>query len=203
MKSYMGFFIAIVILTGLLVSQATSQQDQTQPQVQTPSQPQPLPQTQDQTPPPPQMPGVQPNRGPRRLGEGFRDPAQLRQSRLDRIKENLEATDDQWKTIEPKLNKVQMLQMQQRRGMIPMPGRRPPVMPGTESAAMDLAAKTADLQKVLDDKEAKPDALKAALQALRDAREKSRKELADAQKDLAGACTERQQARLVLMGILE
>ena len=64
-----------------------------------------------------------------------------------------------------------------------------------------------DLDKVTKDKGAKPEDVKNALTAYRDARDKARqqarKEYEDAQKDLRDVLTQRQEAILVGMSILE
>jgi hypothetical protein len=187
MKRKIGVLIGVIVIAGILVSQAISQE--AQPQGQPQAQPQPQVEPQKQQPP--------------RI-EGTRDPVQFRKRMADRLREGLDATDDQWKAIEPKLAKVQKLQMQQRRDILAGTNRRPPLPPpGGPEGTSELTIKTQELQKALDDKNSTPEAVKAALQAFREAREKSRKELADAQKELAGVCNERQQAFLVLSGILE
>ena len=67
----------------------------------------------------------------------------------------------------------------------------------------DVEKKASDLKKLLDDQTAKPKDIQEALKALRDARAKTKTDLADAQKDLRGVVNLRQESFLVLMGLLE
>jgi hypothetical protein len=60
-----------------------------------------------------------------------------------------------------------------------------------------------DLQTTLDDQNASPDAIKTKLQTLRDARSKAKQDLVVAQADLKSVLTQRQEAVLVLMGMLD
>jgi septal ring factor EnvC (AmiA/AmiB activator) len=62
---------------------------------------------------------------------------------------------------------------------------------------------TQELQATLDDKSSTADQITAKLAALRDAREKSKADLAQAQKELRELLTQRQEATLVMMGMLE
>ncbi len=61
---------------------------------------------------------------------------------------------------------------------------------------------TEELRTVLENKDAKPDEIKAKLTALREAREKAKEELAKAQQGLRQGLNLRQEAQLVLMGLL-
>ena len=134
-----------------------------------------------------------------------------------RMKEALGVKDDtEWKAIQPKIEKVQTAQRQARGGgMMGMGGRGPggrgpgagADRPAADQPAppppSDVEKKGAELKKVLDNKDAKPDEVKAALTALRDARTKAREELEKAQKDLKDVLTQRQEAQMVLFGILD
>ena len=62
---------------------------------------------------------------------------------------------------------------------------------------------SADLHKLLENKDAKPEDLKKALTTLRDARAKAKAELDKARKDLQEVLTVRQEAALALTGVLE
>jgi Spy/CpxP family protein refolding chaperone len=66
-----------------------------------------------------------------------------------------------------------------------------------------VAVASKALADTLDNKDAKPDEIKAKLTALRDARAKAREELTKARKDLTDLLTQRQEAVLVQFGILE
>lgn len=145
-----------------------------------------------------------------RGGRNF-DPAAFRQRMTERLKTELGLKDDEWKVIEPKIEKVLTAQADARfGGMGGLFGRggnrgnrggdnatsRPAPTSETGKASAELA-------KVLADKEAKSEQVKTALQALRDAKAKAKASLEAAQKDLREVLTTRQEAQLVMMGMLE
>jgi uncharacterized membrane protein len=164
---------------------------------------------------------------------GQRDPEQMRQRMEqfrqqmgDRMKQALGVNDDEWKVLQPKIEKVQTLARQTRGGIMGgmggaiggMFGRRN--RPGGEADAnrppdanrqpdpnrpppSEVEKKAQALQKVLENKEAKPEEIKTALAALREARAKARQALETAQKELREVVTVRQEAQLVTMSILE
>jgi len=78
------------------------------------------------------------------------------------------------------------------------PQRRGPL---GEPSAVDRAAEA--LQTTLANASATPDEIKSKLTALRAAREKAKQELAKAQQDLRQVLTLRQEAQLVVMGMLD
>ena len=134
---------------------------------------------------------------------------------LTRIKQALSASDkdttpEEWKVLEPKVEKVLTLSGQTRgmRGMASMFGRRTRggQRPGGAEPTRELTdveKLTQALQTVLANKEAKLEEIKEKLTALRQAREKAEQELVNAQKALREALTLRQEAQLVLMGLLD
>jgi len=145
---------------------------------------------------------------------------EMRARMVERMKEQLGAKDEEWKVIEPRLQKVMDLSRQvdrRGRGMFfgrggrrgpgrdadteSRPGRRPEGAPGRETSAVEKAAD--ELQKVLDSESAKAEEIKAKLTALREAREKAKQDLAKAQQDLKQILTVKQEATLVLGGILD
>jgi hypothetical protein len=67
----------------------------------------------------------------------------------------------------------------------------------------DVQAKLKDLQTALDNKDTSADDIKTKLQAYRDAKTAAKADLAKAQDDLKSVLTQRQEAVLVTMGILE
>jgi len=79
--------------------------------------------------------------------------------------------------------------------------RRPRGPFGGEPTAVDTAGQA--LQTTLQNTAATPDEIKAKLTALRAAREKAKQELAVAQKQLKEVLTLRQEAQLVMMGMLD
>lgn len=155
---------------------------------------------------------------------GMSDPARMRQMMEQRMKEQLGTTDQEWTIIGPRLTKVMNLSrqtgmgagmgrmfMRGRRGPQGDPqggpqdtdraGRRGARGPfGQEPTAVDNASDA--LQTTLENASATPDDIKAKLTALRTAKEKARQELATAQKELREVLTLRQEAQLVLMGML-
>jgi hypothetical protein len=144
-------------------------------------------------------------------GGGNFDPAQFRAQQMARIKEALGATDEEFTALQPKLEAVMTAQRDTRagfggrgggrRGGQQDPNAQPQqTPPGGDSA---VAKAQAELRAVLDNKDSKPEEIKAKLTALRDAREKAKTALAAAQKDLKDLLTQRQEAVLVNMGYLD
>ena len=141
-----------------------------------------------------------------------RDPEQMQKMMIERqmtrIKETLQPSAEEWKTLEPKVTKVVTLS-RQTGGMgmfgMGMSSRRAGGMGGTETPRdqTPVGKVTDELRKVLENKEAKSEEIKTKLTALRDAREKAKQELAKAQQELRKGLTARQEAQLVLMGLLD
>ena len=136
-------------------------------------------------------------------GRGGFDPAQYRQRMLDRIKEVLGVTDEEWKVLQPKVEAVQQLSQQTRVGGGMFGRFRRGGPPDANQARSDLEKKTQELQTLLDNKDADPKAVKDRLKEIRDLREKARLELKKAQDALRELLTPRQEAQLVLMGLLD
>ena len=143
--------------------------------------------------------------------------AEFRQRMNDRIKEAMGATDAEWQVLQPKVEKVQTLQSASRGGggMGMIFGRGGGDSRGGDSRGGDrgtqssdansspVQQKSRDLQASLDNKEAKPEELKAKLAALREARQKAKADLTKAQEELRELLTVRQEAVLVMNGMLE
>ena len=144
--------------------------------------------------------GTERTRG-NRGGEQF-DPAQMRQRMQERMKESLGVTDEEWKVLQPKIDKIQTLLLQVRGGM--MLGRRGGSSGATAAeATSDVEKASKALQTALDNKDTKAEEITPKLTALREAREKAKQELTKAQTALREIVTPRQEAQLVLLGILE
>lgn len=145
-------------------------------------------------------------RGDRPGGERWRDrrqfdPEQMRARFAERLKETLEVQDDEWKVIEPLLTDVFEKQREARwGGLRGMFGRRSE-RPGPEESSGDPAVDA--LQKALDSKETSPDEIKSKLKSLRESRKENERELQMAREKLRKVLTVRQEAQLVLMGILD
>ena len=146
-------------------------------------------------------------------GQGNNRRAQFQQQMNDRLKTDLGLNDDEFKALQPKIEAVQTAQRSARGGGGFAGGRGgrggqnggnnpQPVDP---NAPAPTAAQTAakDLQTALDNKDSKPEEIKAKLTALRDARAKAKEDLTKAQTELTGLLTQRQEAVLVNMGILD
>jgi hypothetical protein len=143
-----------------------------------------------------------------RRGRGNFDPAQMRQRMEDRMKEQLGVSADEWKVLQPKLEKV-MTARRDTMGGFGFGGR------GGRNRGADQGAQPSDRQEskvakaqnelrtTLDNSSASSAEIDAKLKALRSAREQARKDLAAAQRDLKEVCTPRQEAVLVLDGWLE
>ena len=157
--------------------------------------------------------------GGRQPGGRQFDPERMRQMMEQRMQEMLGATDVEWKVLGPRVMKVQELSRQASAGGRGMmfgrgmrggpggpggPGGRPSGRgPGGANRELTEVEKAQqNLQTTLDNTAATPDAIKKQLTILRTAREKSRQELAKAQQDLRQVLTLRQEATLVLMGML-
>lgn len=147
------------------------------------------------------------------------NPAQRRAMMEQFMKETLGVSDQDWKVIEPRIQKVVELE-RAARGMRGF-GRHRPRRPGERGAAPDarrgrrgpggfltrmLAAESPEAQalaKVLESKTSTPDQIKAALKNFRAARDKQEKELEKARQNLREVLTLRQEGELVLMHILD
>lgn len=154
--------------------------------------------------------GGQPGQPGGRGNRGNFDPAQFRQRMMQRIQEQLGATDEEMQALSPKIEKVMQLQRDAGGGRGGFGGRRGggPGGPGGQNAAQDPNASAvqkavADLRATLENKDAKPDEIKAKLDAVRQARAQAKQDLTAAQQELKGLLTQRQEAVMVEMGMLE
>ena len=136
---------------------------------------------------------------------------EFRKQMMGQLKDALGATDDEWKVIQPKIEKVQQIQRdaiggamrRMFRGMRPGGAADQPAAdtpPADKASALEKA--TYALEKLLKDKDAKPEAVKAALADYRKARDASKADLEKAQAELKELLTVRQEAILALRGVL-
>lgn len=139
--------------------------------------------------------------GPGGWGGPRMTPEQMRERMQARIKEQLGATDDEWKALQPLVEKVQTAQMQAMAGRFGMFGRNRGNDANRPSSPVGTAQQ--ELQTLLENKDATPEQIKAKLTALRDAKAKAKEELTAAQNELKGVLTQRQEAVLVGMGMLD
>ena len=149
------------------------------------------------------------NRGADRGGRrGGWDMSRFRKMMMDRTKERLGVSDEDWKALGPKIEKVMTLARETRssgrRGFM---GRGRRGGRNQENAAdapkSGLVKATEALLKAVDKKDATAEEIKGKLTALREAREKAKEKLAKAQAELRELLTQRQEAQLVLMGTLD
>jgi hypothetical protein len=143
----------------------------------------------------------------RAMSDRMMDPNAFRVRMMEQLKKDLKATDDEWKVLEPKIEKVQTLQRQLRmdgmRGMFGSRRGSENEQPTPPTPTTDIGKKAAELQKLLADEKSSPAAIKAALKDVRDTRQKVKTDIAAAQNDLRDVVNVRQEAELVLIGILE
>jgi hypothetical protein len=125
------------------------------------------------------------------------DFAQMRQQFAERIKEMLGTPDDEWKVLQPMIEKVQQLQ---REGFPRGMGPGGPDANQPQSAAQVAAGA---LRALTDNDKAAPADIKTALDAVRKFRAKAKADLSAAQEELRAVLTSRQEATLVLLGMLE
>jgi hypothetical protein len=129
------------------------------------------------------------------------------------MKTALGCTDEEWTALAPKVEKVQTLSRDLRGGAFGgmMGGGRggrggrggDANAPAGPTPTTDVGKATAALTTVLANKDAAPGDIKAALQALRDAKVKAKAALEAAQKELKEVLTVRQEAILVQQGLLD
>ena len=153
------------------------------------------------------------------MGRGNFDPAQMRQRFIDNLRDQLGASEDEWKVLQPKIEKVFTAQREARGGFgfgMGGGGRRGRGGDGgggggrmggggggDNQQPSAVSAATEDLRNTLENKNASADDIAAKLKTLRDARDKARAELQAAQKELKEVLTQRQEATLVSMQMLE
>ncbi len=147
--------------------------------------------------------------GQDRGGRNF-DPAQFRERMMNSMKERMGSTDDEWKVLAPKIEKVMAAQRETRSGFGgfggPDRGGRGGDRGGAGASDQQLskvAQTQRDLRTLLENKDASADEISKKLTAYREARDKARAELQAAQKALKDVVTQRQEAMLVMSGMLE
>ena len=155
----------------------------------------------------------QDNQGPPPGGRRNIDPSQFRQRMMDRVKEQMEITDDtEWKAIEPLVQKVMEARMASMSGMGRGMFGGGPRRGGGDNAQADQgqrrgpfgqapSAEAEALQKAIDAKAPKAE-LKAALTKYVESRKAKQAELEKAQDDLRKVLTARQEAIATLDGLL-
>jgi hypothetical protein len=133
------------------------------------------------------------------------DPAQMREQMMTRMKEQMGASDDEWKVLSPKIEKVMTVQRETRGGGFGGfgGGRRGGGGGADQQPTTETGKASADLRTALENKDTPADDIAKKLAAYREARDKGRAQLQAAQKELKEILTQRQEAVLVNMGMLE
>lgn len=121
-----------------------------------------------------------------------------REDRLNRIKEGLGATDDEWMVLRPRIERIQEIDRAATTGAI---RGRLPLADDREPTEIETAIR--ELYETLGDETATTEQINEKLTALRLAREKHAQEIEEAREELRELVTARQEAELVLRGILE
>jgi hypothetical protein len=116
-----------------------------------------------------------------------------RQRAVDDLKEQLGFSDKEWSVVKPRLQAVYDL-------VHPRPQM---VMGRNEPPKTEVEQKSRELRELLNDDKAPVDQIKARLTALRAAKERTVQELARARQSLGQVMTLRQEALLVLNGLLD
>lgn len=145
-------------------------------------------------------------------GRGYFDPAQMRQRMMERFQEQLGASDEEWKVIQPLIEDVMTKQRaasSSRFGGMAMLFRpRGEDQGGQRSPRGRYGRGEPDpavqaLAKAIQDKNTPASEIKAKLKAVRSSRTKAEAELKAAREKLRAVLTLRQEAQLVLMGQLD
>lgn len=136
---------------------------------------------------------------------GF-DPAAMQTRMLEMMKDRIGATDEEWTVISPRLSEVMTLSQSARggqmRGMMGGRGRDRGQQP--ETVSTDPVEKASqELQQTLDKEAPSNTEIQNKLLALRGAREQAKQKLAAAQQKLREVLSVKQEAQLVLMGMLD
>ena len=121
-----------------------------------------------------------------------------------RLKDALGATDEEWQVLGPKIEKVQDLMLQNGSpgtAMARLGVRGANAGGGTEQT--EIQKKMKALQEILKDKDASPESIRTALKDYRDAKAKAKAEIDKARAELKELVTVKQEAQLVIMGLLE
>jgi hypothetical protein len=146
-----------------------------------------------------------------RQGGGGFDPSRFKEDRMNRLKDDLAATPEEWTVIQPKLDKVLTAQFSQMAGRFSGFGRsrsgdrnkndranRPSF--GSDTP---IGKASAELRDAVEKKDTPQEEIATKLKNLREAKAKAKAELETAQKDLQSVLTPRQEAVLVSNSVLE
>lgn len=126
---------------------------------------------------------------------------QMQQRMIERFKEVLGCSDEEWQVIGPKVLNVYSLSNQSRTsGMRTMMGRTNQRNRSSDNQDDEGLTK---LEELLDNEDATTSEIKKIVSEVRNARQESEQELAKAQKELRELLTVRQEAIMITMGYLD
>jgi len=114
------------------------------------------------------------------------------QRAIEDFKDRLGVSDKEWAVVKPRIEKVYNLMHPQ-----------PQMKTGNERPRTEVERRSSELRDLLRSKGAAVDKIKAGLTALRTAKQKAGQELVTAKQDLRQLMTLRQEAELVLSGLLD
>jgi hypothetical protein len=146
-------------------------------------------------------------------GQGQRqfDPEQARQRMMDNLRERLGASEEDWQALQPKVQAVMEAQQQARAGGMGMMmgggrggrGAGPGGPGGGDQDQSEMAVAARELRSALEDEATGNDVIAQRLESYRAARSKAEANLKTAREELKELVTQRQEATLVMMGMLE
>ena len=163
----------------------------------------PCSQAQDATPAPIAAPAAETPAAPPAPGNGGDRMEQFRQKMNEFLKTALKASDEEWSIIQPLLEKVQTNQRETMMGRFNLPGGRRGGGDRAGRPERPASPEVDALKAALEAEGASPADIKTRLEAVRAARKKALAELDQAREDLRKVLTQRQEATLVMVGILE
>ena len=139
-------------------------------------------------------------RGGRGGGRRGWDPAQMQERMLQTYKEQLKVSDEEWTVLKPLVQAVAQKQWEQRMSRFRGMGRRG--RGGGGEGEDNSPAEVKALREALEKEDTPATEIQAKLKALRDANKAREAELEKVREELRQVLTVRQEAQLVLMGVL-
>jgi hypothetical protein len=137
-------------------------------------------------------------------GRGRGNAADWRKQMEDRMKADMAVSEDEWKVLQPKIEKVRNLQRDAMIGRFGGMGRgRGGDNNNAEANNNPITKAASELRTLLEKKDATAEDIKAKLTALREAKKKVAEDLTKAQTELREVATVRVEAVLVRDGVLD
>jgi hypothetical protein len=141
------------------------------------------------------------------------DPSIIRKAAMarymERLRQQLGASEEEWKVLEPKVDKLLQAQQEVRAGLRGIgggggfSGGRGGFLGGNSGEPSEVEQAAAALREAARDPDLPARDTALALKDYRSAREKARQRVADAQRELKELLTQRQEAILLMNGLLE